>query len=285
MTAPPCATGCTTRGQHRPDCDNTCPHKRTARTCPTRCDGTCRGCLPRPAEHGHLCPWCWQRLQSDIATAPALIRHLRTMAQPTAGARPSDNAGGGGDPAFGTILSAAVDAADELHACLASWAHLVLEEHPDGPQMRGPDETLTVRTSTVAVLDSDIAREYGPYLRRSTVEGIRHAQATVRLVAWLMPWLDWCAEQEWAGEMRREVASMTATTLARWPMGDTRTRPVPGVACPRCSLVGLTYTPPSWERQPFVVACSNPECGRVFAEDEWTRLVELLGLAERRLGA
>jgi len=313
-TAPsPCISGCTVRGDHRTTCET-----RDAKVDP------CKGCLPRDAETGLLCAWCFQRLQSDVATAPALIRHLRAMAQADAGADTTSDVHTGGDPAWGSILSAAIDAADEIHAMLASWAHLVLEEHPHGPMMRGPDERGARRTHTVAVLDGEIADVYGPYLRKSTVAGLDSPRtlgtvwverevtapvsdsqgrpivyvqrfaaggpitadpgmATSRLVSWLLPMLLWCAAQDWAGEMRREVSSAVRTTLARWPMDDTATRHIPATACPRCDLVSLTYTPPTWERQPFVVRCTNPECGRVFSEDEWTRLCALLGLAERRM--
>ena len=164
------------------------------------------------------------------------------------------------------MLSGAVDAADEVHVCLASWALLILEDHPNGAAMTGPDER-------------------GAWLTRyGAVAGVRAPEATTRLVAWLTPWLDWCAGQEWAGEMRREIGQLIATTSARWPTEDYRERPVPGVACPRCDALSLTYTPPRWATAPFVVACVNPECGRTFSEDEWTRLVSLLGIAERVAG-
>jgi hypothetical protein len=271
-----CVSNCTVRDRHLSDCPCSGEHDREH-------EGHCRGCQPRAAEFGRLCAWDWQRLQSDVATAPALIRHLRAMAEADAGGDKTSNIHSGGDPAWGSILSAAVDAADEVHAQLASWAHLVLEEHPNGPQMRGPDETGARRTHTVAVLDGEIARQYGPYLRKSTIAGTHNPEATSRLVAWLLPMLPWCSAQEWAGEMRREVSEAVRTALARWPMSDTGTRNIPATACPRCDLVSLTYTPPTWERQPFVVRCTNPECGRVFSEDEWTRLCALLGLAERRM--
>lgn len=248
-----CLSGCTVRGQHRPD-----PAEDHA--------DECRGCLPRPAEEGQLCAWCWQRMSSDVATSPALVRHLREMAEPHAGTRPASDGRGYTDPAEGSILSGAVDTADGVHACLASWAHLILEEHPHGDQMAGPDER-------------------GAWLTRyGATAGVRDPEATARLVRWLLPLLPWCSGQEWAGEMRKEVAETVRTALARWPMEDYRTRAIPATLCPRCDRASLTYTPPSVERAPFVVACTNPECGRVFSEDEWTRLVKLLGIAERQAG-
>lgn len=240
----PCISGCTIRSQHETACEDR---------------DTCKGCLPRSAEFGLLCPWCWQTLNGALVDAPGLIRHLREMADAgTKSAKPDAMIRGGADPAHGSVLSDAVNAADEVHASLASWVLLILEEHPNGAEMKGPDERGAWLT------------QYG------TVAGVKDPEATARLVRWLLPQLAWCAGQGWAGEMRREVGSMVRTTLARWPMEDVRERAIPATLCPRCDRASLTYTPPSVERAPFVVACRNPECGRVFSEDEWTRLVGLL---------
>jgi len=266
MTA--CITGCTTRGRHLTTCET-----RDAEA------NRCRGCTPRDAEFGQLCAWDWQRLNADVIDAPELVRHLREMAQPTAGAKPPSDGRGHGDPAESSVLSGAVDAADGVHATLAAWAHIILEEHPDRLGMRGPDERGAVITQQTLRRNED-----GVYVQKATVWGIRDAEATARLVKWLLPLLGWCAAQEWAGEMRREIGDVVRTTMARWPIAETRTRPLVDTLCPRCDHGSLVYTPPSAYRAPFVVACINPECGRIFTEDEWTRLVELLGIAERRVG-
>lgn len=254
-TTKACISGCTIRGSHLTTCET-----RDAKIDP------CTGCQPRPAEFGQLCAFCWQRLNSDVVDAPGLVRHLRFLAEPDAGRKPAGDGRSMGDPAWGSILSAAIGAADEIHANLASWALLILEEHPNGSRMAGPDPRGAWLT------------QYG-----STV-GVCRAEATERMVKWLLPLLPWCSEQEWAGEMRRELSSLIATTKARWPMEDTKTRAIAGTPCVRCHQLSLNYTPPSWFKAPFVVACGNPECGRVFSEDEWERLVGLLEIAEKRAG-
>ena len=254
-TTKACLSGCTQRGSHLTTCET-----KGAEIDP------CTGCLPRAAEFGNLCPFCWQRLNSDVVDAPGLVRHLRDMAEPDAGRKPAGDGRSMGDPAWGSILSAAIGAADEIHANLASWALLILEEHPNGARMAGPDPR-------------------GAWLTRyGATVGVCKAEATARLVKWLLPLLPWCSEQEWAGEMQRELSALIATTKARWPMEDTKTRAILGTPCPRCDHLGLMYTPPSWFKAPFVVACGNPECGRVFSEDEWERLVGLLEIAEKRAG-
>lgn len=245
----PCASGCTIRQQHVSDC-------------PDR--DTCRGCLPRSAEHGTLCRWCYQRLASDVAIVPDLVAHLRIIGAPHAQTNPPADGKSYRDPAEGNILPPAWTAADELHAMLASWALLVLEEHPNGVQMAGPDEAGAWHT------------------RYGTVVGIAHINATVRLVQWLSTQLDWCARQPWAAEMRREVCDAVATTSARWPTA-TMVEEARAVAmpCPRCEMLSLRYAPPSEYRQPFQVTCINPDCARVWTEDEWAWLVKMVTEGEK----
>jgi hypothetical protein len=231
-----CTVGCTIRGQHRADCADR---------------DKCRGCIPRPAEYGTLCAWCWQRLQSDVATAPAVVAHLREVGEPAAQAAPPSDTQAHGDPSEGAILPAAWGAADELHADLASWALLILEQHPAAATFAGPNEVGAWHT------------------RYGTVVGVLHEEATTNLARWLIPLLPWCSEQEWAAEMRRELGSLTATTLARWPMQDTRTREVPGIRCVRCGEASLVYTPTAGYKLPFHVACTSPDCGRIYTEAEY----------------
>jgi hypothetical protein len=186
-----------------------------------------------------------------MAYVPAMVAHLREIARldMAASARPlSDSAGSSGDPSHGSVLPAAYLAADELQASLALWALLVLEEHP--VQMRGP----------------------------------ANGRTAVGVARWLAPHLAWCAAQEWAPAMLRDLSRHVATLRARWPMpADVeRARPVPGMRCPRCDEVSLEYSPPVWERMPFKVSCQNQDCARVFNEDEWDRLVGLVARAERK---
>jgi hypothetical protein len=270
-----CATGCTIRGQHLPSCDGTCPGCRRSVEQPHklnkdgtwRCGNVCGGCLPRPAARGVLCHWCAQRFASDLATAPALVRHLRLMAHPTAGVKPQSEVATGGDASQASVLSRAVTDADDLHALIAKFAAEWVDAHPGSS---GPDESWSRRTRQTLS-----GNEYGQWVVRSRVVGIRDAVATELLVGWLLPHFEWLTEQPWAGEARAELSELTASLNARWPTDDTRERPIPGIPCPRCDHVALTYTPASWYRAPFKVVCQNPECGRPFSEDEWERLVAL----------
>lgn len=263
-----CLTDCTIRGQHQTTCED-----RDLETDP------CRGCLPRQAEFGNLCPWCWQRLHSDVIDAATLVRHLRYIAAPNAGSAPPGDGRSQGDPAEASILPGAIDAADGVHAALASYAHLILEEHPHGRVMRGPDMRGAWITQTTIHTDA-----YGTYVQKATVAGIRDAEATERLVKWMLPFLPWCADQQWAGVMRTELADIIATTKARYPTAETRLVKVTDTLCPRCDHASLTYMPPQKFRDELVIACTNPECGRIFHEVEYARLIGLLDNAERKIG-
>lgn len=226
---------------------------------------------PHTAEYGHLCAWCWQRLHADLIDAPTLIAHLRDVGEPNAARKPlTSDPSHHGDPSEGDPDPAAWQAADEVHANLASWALLIMEEHPG--RLRGPKAG-----TWMSMGRDDVDRDTGePYHSDAAPVGMKPGGDTAVMVRWLLPLLPWVSSREWAVEMRTEVASIVRTTMARWPVAETRTRNIPDVPCPRCDCLGLTYTPPALFKAPFIVACTNPMCGRVFMEDEWSRLVGLV---------
>ncbi|WP_372595675.1 hypothetical protein, partial [Actinotalea sp.] len=234
------------RGAHTADCD---PQATP-----------CKGCAPRSADHGTLCEWCYGRLTTDLAAAPGVVHHLRELGRPFASAAPPSDLRHYRDPAEGDIRPAEWDAADELHAMLASWALTILEEHPDGASMAGPEEVGAWHT------------------RYGTTVGVHEAKATARLARWLIDRIEWAAGQEWAAEMRREVGEVLATTTARWPVVETRSRTVAGVSCVRCSRESLVYTPTTFYRASPEIRCSHPECGRLYTEDEFDGTIGRLAI-------
>lgn len=250
-----CASGCVTKGEHVLACDGT----------------ACDGCRPRHAEHGVLCRWCYSRLTVDVHDTPALVAHLVEIGRPFAQVSPPSDTRSYRDPAFGTLRPPSWDAADELHAMLASWARCVLEEHPDGERMTGPDESGTVQTQAVTVMRGDLAAEVGAYTRISTVAGLSapDPMPTVRLCAWLTPLLPWIAGQEWAAEMRREVKEAIGTARSRWPEVETRARHIGGVQCVRCGNLGLTYRPVNFPGASALITCTHPECGTIVSERDY----------------
>lgn len=274
----PCITGCTQRGQHTTTCPDRCEHLAparpgTPRPCPKGCTGDCKGCTPRPAEFGRLCAWCWQRLNGDIVDSPSLARYLWAVGHTDE--KPTGDGRGGSDPSERSILSGALDALDGLHAMLASWARVILEEHPDGPRMTGPDQRGARTTTGTKRLDPTTFPHHDDeptvWVRPAEVAGVHDPEATSRLVRWLLPQLAWCSRQEWAGEMRREIASVVRTTAARYPVTE-RTRAIPGVECPVCSRMSLVFDPPTPERHTTQVNCSTHGCGVIYTEEEFKLL-------------
>lgn len=210
----------------------------------------CRGCHPRPAAEGTLCDWCYQQLVRAVLDIPGVVKHLADVA--TAGLAASlkqltDDVRAPGDAAESTVLPAATLDADELESFLAGWAHVVMDEHPNQP-MRGPNAS--------------------PW----------HGDVT----AWIEPHLPWIARQDWAFEMRRELCNTIATIRHKFPTLDD-VEPIKHIdmPCPRCSLLSLVYTPPRYAGQAFRVECTDPDCARVFSEDEWERF-KALALDVRR---
>lgn len=223
---------------------------------------------PHTTEYGHLCAWCWGRLNHDLADTPDLTQYLRTLGTPNASARPlTTDPIHRGDPSENDPYPAPWHAADNLHADLASWAHLILEEHPQ--KLAGPHIPLTVgRTDTDT--DPDTRQPY-----TSTPRPAPHLGNTAALVEWIATHLAWAVEQDWAVDMRTELGATVSTLKAKWPTAETQTRHVPDIPCPRCHRITLTYSPPVRYRAPFVVSCTNSDCNRIFSEDEWAEFVYL----------
>lgn len=203
------------------------------------------GC-DRPAEHGQLCPSCWQKLNHALDDIPDLIEHLHTIARShVEGVRyDRDNVSSGGDPSEQTVLHAAWLAGDELMGDVRSWAQVILEEHQ--PALKGPNSEEWAGDA----------------------------------LGWLQAHMLWASWQDWINDMRSEIPRTVATIKARWPAAE-RARDVPDALCPGCDQISLKYWPPSAPGQEAVVECSNPICARIFTIDEWARRVELLARAER----
>ena len=66
---------CTVRDEHEDHCDGweyryaRGPHEWTE----VATGRPCRGCVPRPAEHGMLCTACWRSLEGALRAAPPLV--------------------------------------------------------------------------------------------------------------------------------------------------------------------------------------------------------------------
>lgn len=243
-----CIRGCTIRGQHTADCAT-----------------ECAGCLPRPAVEGLLCAWDYARLVADVESLPSLIAHLGEMAEPDAGHQAGGDGRSGGDPAHRTILPAATLTADELEIAVCGWVLIVMEDLGlEGPAMRW---TMGGRRKVGA-------ETWGEPPKPVAARDMR------ALVKWLLPHLPWVAQQEWVGEMRGDLGREISTAKARWPMVE-RGHAVP-MPCPRCESLTLWYSPPAWAGASMRVECLSPDCGRVFAEEEWVRMRGLMVIAAGR---
>lgn len=241
---------------------------------------------PKAAAFGHLCAFCWQRLHADLVDAPTLVEHLLSTAAPAVSSQPlTADPVSRGDPSQQGVIHPATEAADDLHSTLAAWALLILDTHPAAglpwdavEHLTPPPQSGWWWTHGRFDVDPDTGEGYESDPR---VAGFTDPSATRTLVAWLLPLLGWAAAQDWAVDLRTEVGDVVRMTGARWPTADRSTRPIPDVPCPECDLLGLAYTPAPGLRLPFVVACTNEDCGHTFPEDEWSAFTLRLALAGR----
>lgn len=210
---------------------------------------TCKGCLPRPAlDTVDVCQWHARRFEDAIEALPALIAHLHEIGKPYAQNTPPSDTIGRSDPAERSALPAAWLTADELETDLFGWVKATLEESP----------------------------------RRLTWPNRRPWRGN--LAAWMLDHLTDALTLPFTGEMVRVVPEAVTTARHRWPTADD-TEPIEAMTmpCPRCGLKSLTRTPPRWYRQMSRIECTDPDCARVFTEDEYDQLVTL-ALRSGRVG-
>ena len=204
------------------------------------------GCLdsdgtPRPAKFGILCAWCGQTLARALAEAPTVLEHLyETASETMQGVRYDTDPAGNGDPSEQTVLHPAWLAANELESDLNAWVDEVIRYRRPRPQ--SPED------------------------------------AGEKVSDWLYAHLGWIVEQYWAKDMRDEIPRHIASLKARWPTHDMaeRERHIPDVPCPRCGHISLTYWPTPAYKHTAQVGCGNPDCARIYTEDEWTHQVQLI---------
>lgn len=208
--------------------------------CATGCHDT--DGYPRPARYGILCAWCGQSLARAIAEIPDTLEHLYETAQGAIiqAIRYNSDPTGSSDPSQGTVLHPAWLAANELEAEVNAWIDEIIRYRRPRPQ---------------------------------TPE-----QANEDPASWLYAHLGWIVEQYWAKDMREELPRHVSTLKARWPTSDMieRERHIPDVPCPRCGHISLTYWPVREYKQTAQVGCGNPDCARIYNENEWERHVHLI---------
>lgn len=103
---------CTVRDEHEDRCDGweyryaRGPHEWTE----VATGRPCRGCVPRPAEHGMLCTACWRSLEGALRAAPPLVDLLSSYD------RLVQQTGGGGSTGPTVPLAPTKLALDEIES-------------------------------------------------------------------------------------------------------------------------------------------------------------------------
>lgn len=247
-----CGSGCVVRGEHVPGCSGLVEELGDVGAGPSV---ECRGCLPRAAEHGVLCSWCWGRLQSVVRTLPSLVEHLHDVAVPAVSS-PSGrrSPGRSSRPGERILFADALVIADELHAALVEWAREISAECPGA----GAVWAAGTRWS--------VADEDGERLP----VGIRGRSATRSVVAWVVPHLEWVARQPWAADMLEDLGYASASASRRFPVEEPERR-VTNIRCPRCGRLSLVVVPPAVVGAERMVRCTSSVCGAVLADEDWER--------------
>ena len=203
------------------------------------CEGECRGCLPRPAAQGHLCQSCYNRAEQALAELAVRVPWLERLGH-----------------ALGTSASASA---------------------PDHDQVRGSDPAES-SVLHAAFLQADAIRSDLAGWAHVVIEDrrLRNGPRDDEPARWLLPHLPWLSTHEAVDDFVTEVTRDLGQSMA-WPTPlDVEPAKHLDIPCPRCDTIALVYTPPRWEGLPFRVECTDPDCARVFSEDEWDRFKGLL---------
>lgn len=258
----PCDRGCSIRGQHLSGCAG----------------DPCTGCLPRPAEYGRLCLGCHGRLTRAIYQAPELVDYLRCVGPAQSG----DDTVDGTREAPIPLNTAAVDAADHLHALLCSWVGVVVDEHPAG--LHGPDPTGTRFTHpskrrhhgdawSVGCADCGELRGTRPAEPVAVRDVQDHATDTGHLVGWapIDPQDRWAQisyrDPQPAGLLQTGDATATGA-VAQWLLVHQdwceQQAWIDEMADELCSTIAtLSARFPDHERDRHIPDVTCPECNRI----------------------
>lgn len=209
----------------------------------TTCARECtdRDGTPRPATVGVLCAHCWQTLARTIDETPALINHL-----------------------YDTANTAGIQA--------------TRYDRDTTPGNNDPSETTVLHPAWLAADELEHELTYW-------ADAMAHARGVPRTTEpaeWLNTHLEWIASRYGVVEFRDTILRSAAVLKARWPTADMveRERHIPNVPCPRCGHINLTYWPTTTYKQPAQVACGNPDCARIYTDDEWERQVHIIANAK-----
>lgn len=202
---------------------------------------------PTEATHGQLCEGHHTALIEAITQAPALVMWVREHIQHRTGdgehVRTSKD-----PPAPGNL--AAIDDADYLHAQLAGWARLVLEERPE---LQGPKWQGTRRNKAGEPI------------------GLTDARATAGIAAFLLTHIDHATAQPWIGDMAREITLNTSHLHRKYPQAEASRRL--SSPCLRCNHKTITYTPPGEPGWPVLIRCTT--CNHIVPEEYYGHYIRV----------
>lgn len=187
MTAPvgACVRECSYRNRHLDDCDK----------------ADCRGCLPRRADHGHLCWPCHRRLELILTDMPNVAAWLdvHLPAGQRSSAKQDWERSGTQEYPPPPIDLGIHDVIGDIHAKLKGWVELLTERF----ELHGPDHADIASTST-----------------------------------YLLTHIDRVESSDFTKDLWEELATVTseAHALAPW---RPELRRVEGIPCPECHNCAL----------------------------------------------
>lgn len=237
----PDVRSCTVLGEHRTWCDGFA-RDRTGRILDTEC----RGCVPRPAEFGHLCYSHIVRLDAALDVAPRLVGFM--LEDGTNGIRDTNGGGGGGYESQWTLTESRVH---------ASWV-------------------IAAFTNTTAVLDGDADVDL-TFLdhRGGLTPGARSADLRY-VVGHVQAERDALITTVKGAEAAVRLTDVVHRAYVRFPLEETERR-IAGIRCPKCAQARLLRRPPLMFRDDVVITCAG--CGHTESQEWLEQYAGVMGLS------
>lgn len=241
----PDVRSCTVRGEHVQWCDGYARRwdRETGRT--VILDTECTGCLPRPAEFGHMCYDHIVRLDAALDAAPDLVAFM--LLDGTNGIRDTNGGGGGGYESQWTLTESRVH---------ASWI-------------------IAAFANTTAVLDGDTEHDLTFLEHRGGLTPGAESADLRYVVGHVQAERDALITTTRGAEAAVRLTDTVHRAYVRFPLEETERR-IAGVRCPKCGQARFIRRPPLMFRDDVEIRCEG--CGHTERQEFLEQYAGIMGL-------
>jgi Zn ribbon nucleic-acid-binding protein len=261
----PDVPSCVVHGAHRSYCDGFARRydveaRRTVIT-----DRPCRGCVPAPAEVGHLCYSCLTKLDAALTDVDEVTTFM--WEDGSNGVRDSNDGGSSGVTPNWTMTESRVMVSwivAAMRNALALIDHLDEDAYWTVTCTDGTSRRWLARAARV--IDLTYLDGAGTVNRAVVTRGIPAVRQRIEVGR------DDLIATPFGAEAAVRMTKTIQRAYAKFPLVEPRRR-IAGIRCPNCSRSRLMWSPPLMFRGDVTVTCD--ECGHVEPQSYLERFAEV----------